>query len=168
MHHAPPKRHRIVHQIRHRRSARSRRGRQPPPGHPRPAGPPRSRTTVQTAWISSRPPARPRAGPREARETILRPAQGRPRPPSAICACHAHQHTQWRPRRRPTRALGDRWRPLRRLSATTSPPAVPGCRAVAAARWHRHLRERSERGCISRARRGRGNSGAWRQLRRRQ
>ena len=64
-------------------------------------------------------------------------------------------------------------RPQAAVTAVTCAPGPPeACqmasrrRAIAAARWHLHLRERDERGWVSRGRCGRGVGVAQRQLRR--
>lgn len=65
------------------------------------------------------------------------------------------------------------WRPQAAVTAVTCahgpPVAMPMAvrwRTIAAARQHLHLRERDERGCVSRGRSGRGVGVAQRQLRR--
>ena len=103
---------------------------------------------------------------RDTREAPQRPPRARrPRPP-AFRARRPHCRTRWRPRR-----------PLARRAATVTlvtagrersrrARAARRRHAIAAVRRLHHLRQRAERGWVSRGRRGREVWVAWRRLRR--
>ena len=146
-HHTPPKWHPGVHQSRYQRSARPQRGRQPPPGQPRPAG---SRLGAAGASKRRRSPAdhRRSCGPviaTPARPPCDRPARGSrfPAHPAHATRTAARRGVRAGGRCAPAAAGNGRYRPGQPFSAG---PRWHHRRAVAAARWHRHLRERAKQG----------------------